>query len=107
MKEWDEIAPFAHVVVTWHDAETWATMQYDSPEEAIKAYVPALRKTIGYWLGHTEEVVVLGTDDDRSSERPKAVGGIHFIPHAMVKRVRVTSAKRKQRKKPDADPASA
>ena len=83
--------PFQPVIVVWEDAHTESTDQHDSPELAVAAYTPAIRRTIGYWCGRNEKVVVLATDDDRhiGSASKLSVGGTSYIPAGMVQRVEI------------------
>lgn len=77
--------PYDLCTVVWEDAYTESSAQYDSPQAAVQAHHAMIRRSVGLFLGRTEEVVVIATDDDRSALNPTAVGGISYIPAGMVK----------------------
>lgn len=82
--------PFDVVIVTWLDAYTEASSQYGSAKEALEAYRPCVRKTIGYFVGMTKQVVAVATDDDRSFDaRLQNCGGISYIPRNIVQEIKV------------------
>ena len=79
---------FDVVTIVWEDAQTHATVQYDSPVAAVAAYKPCLRRSIGMWVGWARKdgrrVALIATDDDRGEESPEAIGGISQIPRGMI-----------------------
>lgn len=81
-------AVFAPVVVVWEDAEAAGTDQHENPQAALYAYKPAIRRSIGFWVGYAlrdgRECAVLATDDDRSEDAPHALGGTFRIPRGMI-----------------------
>lgn len=85
--------PFDPVIVTWSDAYVEATEVCDSPSEALKAYKPLLRKSIGFWVGRSDACVAIATDDDRKTDTPQRLGGISYIPLAMVTHIEVLGKK--------------
>jgi len=96
--------PFTPVSITWEDATTEASAQYDSIVSCLRSYKPTIRKTYGLWVGMGEkdgrQCVLLATDDDRSEDCPESVGGISYIPKGMVIKIEVMKpappAKRKR-----------
>ena len=97
--KWSDIPVFTKVVVLWSDAFAVGAAQYESPRELVESYKPCLRKTVGFWMGFTQEVVAIATEDDRSPDTPHAAGGPHYIPFGMVKDVKAVSLRRKRVKK--------
>lgn len=79
-----EPKPFDIVVVEWVDAYADSTAQYETPDKSLASYKPALRRTVGFWGGQSDEVVVVCTDDDRCTEAPSAIAGGMYIPQGMV-----------------------
>lgn len=79
--------PHEPVVVKWIDASHDAGTQFDSPQSALDAYRPAIRRSIGFWVGRSGEAVHIATDDDRSSEARSALGGVAAIPTGMVREI--------------------
>ncbi len=88
--------PFDIVVVEWEDACAHASMQVNSPEEAIASYTPAIRRTVGYFVGQTKDVLILASDDDRvlqgTGVPSEASGGLMFTPVKMVRGITKVAA---------------
>ena len=87
-----KIAPMQPCIVTWEDAVHNAGEQHESVAAGLASYKPYFRRSIGFYVGRTKEVegrsfVVLCTDDDRSTDSPDAVGGLFFVPAAMVVKI--------------------
>jgi len=82
---------FDIVVVEWEDACAHASMQVSSPEEASASYTPAIRRTVGYFVSQTKDVLILASDDDRvlqgTGTPSEACGGLMFTPRAMVRNI--------------------
>ena len=75
--------PFDPVMVTWEDCYNDATETYDSIQGCIDGYKPCIRKSVGFYVGETPQVIIIATDDDRTNDG--CVGGPSFIPRGMVK----------------------
>lgn len=78
------------VVCSWEDAASsgGGNDTYDSPQSAVKAFRPVIRKTMGYFVGYASHggrsCLLLCCDDDRTPESPEAVGGVNQIPVGMI-----------------------
>lgn len=81
--------PFAPCIIKWEDAYTDATAQYDSPQHALDGHKPAIRSSIGFWIGRTPSLVAFATDDDRGPDSKQGIGGISYLPAAMVRSVEI------------------
>jgi hypothetical protein len=79
---------FHPVVVHWEDAESTGSSEFENPASALISYRPAIRKSIGFWVGFAikdgRECAILATDDDRREDSPQALGGTFQIPKGMV-----------------------
>jgi hypothetical protein len=86
-----KIAPMQPCIVTWEDAVHNAGEQHESVQAGLASYKPYFRKSIGFYVGRAEKdgraCVVLCTDDDRSEQSPDGVGGLFFVPAAMVVKI--------------------
>jgi len=86
------LQPFDVIIVEWEDAYQNPQSQYSSPEEIVAAYTPCIRRTVGYFMGRNKNVTIVATDDDRTSDNPRAIGGPVFIPaHLVRSTVRITN----------------
>lgn len=100
------IPPFTCVVVVWEDAWTSANAQFSGPDEALTYYKPMIRRSIGYWVAKTEDVVAIAIDDDRNDpSTDKDNGGISYIPTGMVRSIQIV-AQDPQRKRRRASAAN-
>jgi hypothetical protein len=84
-----DIPTMTVVVVEWEDAWASPTAQISFPEEALQAYRPMIRRSLGYWLCKTDDVVIIATDDDRFEQGSSDVGSLAFIPTGMVRSIRI------------------
>src|SRR6185503_15897801 len=94
-----KIATMAPCIVTWEDAVHNAGEQHESPQAGLSSYKPYLRRSIGFYVGRAEKdgrsCVVLATDDDRSDQSPEGVGGLFYVPSAMVVKIESISPKKR------------
>lgn len=74
--------PYEPVVILWEDCVA-RPEQHETIGGAMKAYVPFVRKSIGFYVGQTEQVLVIATDDDRANNA--AVASCSYIPAGMVR----------------------
>jgi len=79
------IEPFTIVVAEWEDCYANASSQFNTVEEALASYSPMIRRTVGYYVGENEHAVLLATDDDRVSNAREALGGVMYIPKALIR----------------------
>lgn len=79
------------VIVSWDDATTTAVCNFDTVDDALAAYVPARRRTIGYFLGWVKGALLVAHDDDRAITGVLGdnVGTLSAIP--FVKNMTVTA----------------
>ena len=93
--------PFTPVVLTWLDAESKHD-QHNSVADALEAFRPAYRRSVGYWLGYckhgSERAVAIATDDDRYWSGSEAVASVFYCPVAFARKVEVIGAPKKRRK---------
>jgi hypothetical protein len=86
-----KLATWQPCIVTWEDAVHLAGEQHESVAAGLSSYKPYFRKSIGFYVGRAEKdgraCVVLATDDDRSAESPDGVGGLFYVPAAMVVKI--------------------
>lgn len=83
--------PFDIVIAEWEDASAFGSMQVSTPDEAVTSYSPVIRRTVGYFVAHTKDLLVLANDDDRtvqgSGTLTESLGGIMYIPAKMVRAI--------------------
>jgi hypothetical protein len=83
--------PFDIVICEWEDASAYGSMQVSTPTEAVASYTPVIRRTVGYFVAHTKDLLVLANDDDRmvqgAGALSEAMGGIMYIPAKMVRHI--------------------
>lgn len=83
-----KLKPFDIIICTWEDAWGDSATAYDSNREALAAYRPLLRKTVGWYVGVAEcdgrRALIMGSDDDRVRTDGNGVGGLIFTPEGMV-----------------------
>ncbi len=75
---------FEPVSVTWLDASRWNEQQ--KADKLTEVYKPCIRKTIGWYIGETDDVLLVATEDDRNANLGEDdCDGINAIPHGMIR----------------------
>ena len=79
------IPPFTIVVAEWEDVYANASNQFETISSALESHTPMIRRSVGFYVGEKDGIVMMATDDDRVTNAKEAIGGLMYIPKMLLK----------------------